>query len=296
MNIKSNLKKIQNPNTTVNDDLSNIPTEPPKKENRKSIFQKEGNYYTSTNDTAPIIPNDNPNTPNSDRKYSTTTNEGIRRSVVTQEQKPESKYKFWQVEYYQDYFNVDNREILIRILRAIFPFKFNFVELIHEKPDLYGPFWITTTLIFLMAASANFASYLVTIIEGKSTFTYDFLKIPYGAAVLYGYVTIIPLGLYLFFKWVEIKISYLEIMCCYGYSLFIYCFTALVCILPNVMVQWVAVSIACLISTIFLIFNLWVPIRTRIAKAFIMVVVMVLLHVGLALSFKLYFFAFTTPK
>jgi len=182
---------------------------------------------------------------------------------------------------------------LTRCLRALFPFKFNFIELIHEKPDLYGPFWITTTLIFLMAASANFASYLASFTH--ETFNYDFLKIPYGAAVLYGYISAIPIALFLFFKWVEIKIRFIEILCIYGYSLVVYSPIALLCIIPSQLVQWIAVSVGCVISTIFLIFNLWVPLRTRISKAFIMLIVMTVLHVALALSFKLYFFNFEAP-
>jgi len=35
-----------------------------------------------------------------------------------------------------------------------------FLEVTKDKPDLYGPFWIFTTLIFLLTAAGNFAGEL----------------------------------------------------------------------------------------------------------------------------------------
>ena len=37
-----------------------------------------------------------------------------------------------------------------------------FFALIKEKPDLWGPFWIATTLVFLLAVTGNFTSYLAS--------------------------------------------------------------------------------------------------------------------------------------
>jgi len=34
-----------------------------------------------------------------------------------------------------------------------------FFEINAGKPDLYGPFWIITTLIFMMAVSTNISAY-----------------------------------------------------------------------------------------------------------------------------------------
>ena len=44
--------------------------------------------------------------------------------------------------------------------RSFIPIKGNFLETINGNPDLYGPFWIYTTLIFAISASANISQYL----------------------------------------------------------------------------------------------------------------------------------------
>ena len=36
----------------------------------------------------------------------------------------------------------------------------NFADFVEDKPDLYGPFWIATTLIVVSSASGSFAQYL----------------------------------------------------------------------------------------------------------------------------------------
>jgi len=51
-----------------------------------------------------------------------------------------------------------------------------------EKPDLYGPFWIYTTLIVILAISGNFSRGLVM----GDDFTYNFRFVPVAAVVVYG--------------------------------------------------------------------------------------------------------------
>eukprot|EP00486_Rosalina_sp_Unknown_P006429 CAMPEP_0201578098 /NCGR_PEP_ID=MMETSP0190_2-20130828/24809_1 /ASSEMBLY_ACC=CAM_ASM_000263 /TAXON_ID=37353 /ORGANISM="Rosalina sp." /LENGTH=165 /DNA_ID=CAMNT_0048010897 /DNA_START=88 /DNA_END=582 /DNA_ORIENTATION=+ len=75
-----------------------------------------------------------------------------------------SNAKCWNVQYYQPYFDLDTSDELIRIRKALLPFLAGefYDKDLDEKPDLYGPFWITTTLAFLMAAMGNFAAYINT--------------------------------------------------------------------------------------------------------------------------------------
>jgi hypothetical protein len=48
--------------------------------------------------------------------------------------------------------------ILARMARSFNPFSTDFLAL--GSPDFYGPFWITTTLIFVVAFSSNMHNYL----------------------------------------------------------------------------------------------------------------------------------------
>ena len=69
-----------------------------------------------------------------------------------------------------------------------------FFELVAANPDLYGPFWIATTLIFAMAITGNLASY-VNFVEtpAKKEWTYDFSLLTLAGTVVYLYVTLLPM-------------------------------------------------------------------------------------------------------
>ena len=66
------------------------------------------------------------------------------------------------MEYYQKYFNADTNEVLMKLAGSITPtFNNNFlINRIRPNPDMYGPFWIITTLIFTIAITGNIASFL----------------------------------------------------------------------------------------------------------------------------------------
>jgi hypothetical protein len=57
------------------------------------------------------------------------------------------------------YFDVELEDIQSKLLCAINPMNTNFHELAEKKPDLYGPFWIYTTLIFLVTLTGNMSNY-----------------------------------------------------------------------------------------------------------------------------------------
>jgi hypothetical protein len=42
----------------------------------------------------------------------------------------------------------------------LIPFNPKFYDLSEKSPDLYGPLWIYTTLIFIIAAAGSLAKYL----------------------------------------------------------------------------------------------------------------------------------------
>eukprot|EP00958_Prasinococcus_capsulatus_P025776 scaffold4454_cov411-Prasinococcus_capsulatus_cf.AAC.8 len=96
-----------------------------------------------------------------------------------------SKATFFSVLRYQQYFDVDTRDVVYRIREAVlYPHRGDFLDkvrltgctcrgmtawrccLYHSdswisvSPDLYGPFWIATTLVFVTAAMGNYAVYL----------------------------------------------------------------------------------------------------------------------------------------
>jgi hypothetical protein len=49
--------------------------------------------------------------------------------------------------------------VVERIKMNFMPFKKDFIEKIKENPDVYGPFWILTTIIFLLGSTGNLSRY-----------------------------------------------------------------------------------------------------------------------------------------
>lgn len=60
----------------------------------------------------------------------------------------------------KQYFNVTFDSVKRRAFNSLIPFNPTFHNISKERPDLYGPFWIYTTLIFLIAATGEITSYL----------------------------------------------------------------------------------------------------------------------------------------
>jgi len=60
------------------------------------------------------------------------------------------------------------------------PFNPKFHDISEQTPDLYGPFWIYTTLVFIIAASGSIAKYIN---DDKSQ---DFFQqfVPLAAAIV----------------------------------------------------------------------------------------------------------------
>lgn len=66
-----------------------------------------------------------------------------------------------------------------------------------EKPDLYGPFWIYTTLIIMIAISGNLSRYFQI---GRENFTYKYEFIPAAATIVFTMGLGLPLVLKLLMR------------------------------------------------------------------------------------------------
>ncbi|XP_029474520.1 protein YIPF1 [Rhinatrema bivittatum] len=206
---------------------------------------------------------------------------------------------FWTFEYYQTFFDVDTLQVLDRIKGSILPIPGkNFVRLyIRSNPDLYGPFWICATLVFTIAISGNLSNFLKHL--GKENYHYvpEFRKVSIAATAIYAYAWLLPLALWGFLMWRNSKVmnivsySFVEIVCVYGYSLFIYIPTAVLWIIPFNVVQWVVVVLAMCLSSSLLVLTFWPAVRDdnrRIAIATLTAIV--LFDVLLAVGCKVYFY------
>ncbi|XP_020677215.1 protein YIPF1 homolog [Dendrobium catenatum] len=198
----------------------------------------------------------------------------------------------FMVAAYKPYFDVDTSDVLDRIKDSLFPFKASFAETTANNPDLYGPFWICTTLIFVAASIGTFVTYLAHKFQDKE-WDYDINLVTWSAGLFYGYVTIVPLGLYIILKYFSAPLGLVQLWCLYGYSLFIFIPALCLSVVPVEAFRWVIVGIAGLMSGSFVALNLRSHISSAGERWFLIVVGIFLLQLGLSVILKLYFFTVT---
>ena len=81
--------------------------------------------------------------------------------VTTSKQTTNSLCSVFTVEYYQPLFDVETSEVGLRLLQSVKPYPTSaFFTLTRSNPDLYGPFWIYSTLVFVIAVASNLSRYI----------------------------------------------------------------------------------------------------------------------------------------
>lgn len=207
-------------------------------------------------------------------------------------------YSIWSIEYYQKFFNVDTKDVTDRLIASITPLpNYSLRHHMLEKPDLYGPFWISMTLIFTIAISGNISNYLQH--DENRHWRYDFKLVSYAATVIWIYVMLIPISLWAFLKWTvespfndEISSktpSLLQLICIYGYSLFIYIPVSILWSIQILYLQWLLGLSSAALSGSVLMLTLLPSLRASKHNLFLILSV-ISCHLLLATGLMLYFF------
>jgi len=90
----------------------------------------------------------------------------------------------WSIHFYAQFFDVDSNEVARRCWAALFP-RANFLDVLEGNPDLYGPFWIATTVVMMLFLTSTLAKYFSTL-KGEH-FDYNFTSLTGAAGLIYGY-------------------------------------------------------------------------------------------------------------
>eukprot|EP00457_Paulinella_chromatophora_P010519 gb/GEZN01010625.1/.p1 GENE.gb/GEZN01010625.1/~~gb/GEZN01010625.1/.p1 ORF type:complete len:290 (-),score=36.01 gb/GEZN01010625.1/:334-1203(-) len=193
---------------------------------------------------------------------------------------------FFSIDYYRQFYDVTTMLVLVRLGRGFVPNGKPFFRE-GEKADLYGPFWICTTLIFLMAAGGNFADYLHA--EPGHAWKYNFRMVNWAAWVFYSAITVIPVAVWFALNRHMPKLL-VDIIALYGYSFIVYIPACILCTFPSVVLRVLVMLVATAVSTVFLVSNLAKPEERKTVIPILLAVS--LCHLGIGFVSYKWFFSF----
>ncbi|KAF4587552.1 Yip1 domain family [Ophiocordyceps camponoti-floridani] len=214
--------------------------------------------------------------------------------VTASTSSPSSKRFLWTLSFYAQFFDVDTSAVLSRCWAALFP-RANFLDVLEGNPDLYGPFWIATTVVLILFLGGTISQYLST--TKNTPFAYDFRLLSGAAGLVYGYTLFLPVLLFLALRYFGSEsANLLECWALYGYSNLIWIPVAIISWSPISILNWVFVAVGFSMSVAFLVRNLY-PVLSATDKQIskVLLVLVVMLHAGLSLTIKILFFAHGSP-
>lgn len=127
----------------------------------------------------------------------------------------------WSLDYYSTFFDVDTSQVLDRCLKSMYPVGDYAADTLNNQPDLYGPFWIATSVVFSVFVCSSLAGSLAAYIAGKPH-VYDFTMLSFAVFVVYMYAFLCPALVWASTKYFGCRPSLLEIINYYGYGLTIW--------------------------------------------------------------------------
>lgn len=207
---------------------------------------------------------------------------------------------FWTFEYYQKFFDIETHNVKERIIGSVLPWPGkNFIHVyLRRNPDLYGPFWICTTLVFAIAISGNVSKFLSNLGRPDYKYTPEFQKVTIAATAIFTYAWLVPLALWGLLLWRNNKIlslvtySFMEILCVYGYSLSVYIPAVVLWIIPYEWLRWSSILVALCLSGSVLMITFWPAVRDDHPRVTIAILLGIeLLNILLAVGCKTYFFS-----
>ena len=196
------------------------------------------------------------------------------------------------VQYYRPFFDIDTKDVYERLVMSSTYCRKDdtFYQLIKENPDAYGPFWIATILIFTIAVTSHISSWISSWIEGNE-WVYNFEVVLTAASMIYSFLSCVPLLLWFIMRQFDAKLTLIQALCLYGYSLVLFIPAAAVCLVPFPMTDWLSMLGAALASALFLVRNVSTLVVTH-AKEHAMPIFggLVLTQFIFCLSIKITFF------
>ncbi|KAF9432397.1 hypothetical protein BGZ76_010857 [Entomortierella beljakovae] len=177
-----------------------------------------------------------------------------------------------------------------RCMATIIP-KQNFLEVMGGSPDLYGPFWIPTTVIFALFVTSSIVDSINAYMSSKP-YAYDIGHLTFAFGTIYSYAFLVPAMIWGATKYFGCQPDLLEMLALYGYGMTIWIPIAALSVLPFNLLRWGLVAVGSGVSGVFLVRNMYpVLSRAEAQTSKIILILVVGLHGVLALVLKYKFFA-----
>ena len=188
---------------------------------------------------------------------------------------------------FKKYFQITSQEFLLRLFNSLIPFNNKFQNLIKERPDLYGPIWIYSSLILIISATGS----LTRTLQGNNNKNFFQEFVPIAGVVIYGIGFGLPILITFLMKIFGSSLDFVSVICTYGYSFSIFLPISIICVIQIDILQWVALIYAVFSSTSLLVVNYYRQMGDYSRNKKILIIFIVLIfQFGLLLFFKLFFF------
>jgi len=204
------------------------------------------------------------------------------------------------VENYKAHFDVDTADIVERVIGSVTlcnsPDEFRQTVLgvgmnNGKSPDLYGPYWITLTLMFFVAMTSNMHMYIHS--NNLNDFEYDIRHLVRAMSVLSFFTIGLPVVFFFTFRFFGIQVTLIELVCLYGYSLVPYFPAVIMCLIPWGFFGWLFLLAATGVSVMLVLRNVAGPVlasEISQSKAGPILVAVLLCHFVFFLVLKLSFY------
>ncbi|KAH3685975.1 hypothetical protein WICPIJ_003042, partial [Wickerhamomyces pijperi] len=207
--------------------------------------------------------------------------------------------------HYRRYFNITSSQFTGNIFSSLNPlYKSTEDDQVDDIGDLYGPIWVTATVIFVLFFSNTSANELKNWLSGaQDRYKYDFALFTGAIGLLYGYVGLIPVLLYavsVFYFKLPNFLNLTKLMAIYGYANFVWVPAAVLAMfrgffgssLLSGIILWASVLIGGFISGVGVIARVY-PVLKRSAIAvgneklsMGLLIALVIAHVGFTIGVR----------
>lgn len=154
-------------------------------------------------------------------------------NVSADSELPPPPKKFFDLDEFRQYFEVDANTVKQRLQKTIWPF--NRHKFFEDKPDLYGAMWVPTTLIFIMSVAGSISHKL----SPDSEYSYNPSSIIELSCVIYIFEFGIPALLaYLILD--PSKVTFSGLVSIYGYSYFMFAPATIISIIHISSLSWLS--------------------------------------------------------